>query len=125
MDELINVLIFVGTIVVFIVSAIRKNKGKSEKSPNDFSSSIASFFGDVTVDQRKEQEVVVEHPTPKEHKPFSRYQSIAESMKDKKVRNDISEVIKNTEINDNPNSSIDFDLRSAIIYKEILDRKEF
>lgn len=124
MDELINILVFVVTIVIFIVSAIRKSNKQPGKSNNKSKVDLESLFGiqveePITVETEKPKEVVVKE------KP----------MVDKKARiekktklggiNNIPNPIKETEIKENVDNEPEFNLQSAIIYTEILKRKNF
>lgn len=125
MDDIFNILFFVVTIIIFIISAIRKNKKGSQKPKNSIQSSIESFF-DIP-----QEEIKVETNDFMQQVSINK-DDLEEIEIPKKVTRDFTEAksvipdeIKEDEIGRPSEAGIEFDLRSAIIYKEILNRKEF
>lgn len=127
MDDLINVLIFLVTIVIFGVSAYQKSqKGKKEPvKTNNINDTLEALFG-ISLDTPKPQPAQAP-PAPNPIKKVV-YQPIKKTSNLEEVyaEGEHSLVIK-TENPSCPQSSIkpehDFDLKAAFIYSEILNRK--
>lgn len=121
MDELIQILVFVVSFVVFIVSALRKQKRKVVHEANDINHDLLDFFNVNETNEEKEGELKINSVNEK----------IVEQSKKNKKSHDKEVIINektnqtNEYIDDNTDNDIEFDLRSAVIYSEILKRKTF
>jgi F0F1-type ATP synthase membrane subunit a len=45
MNDTIQILIFIATIVIFVISALRKQKSKQQAEPSEFQEAIEELFG--------------------------------------------------------------------------------
>lgn len=125
MDDLFQVLIFIITFIIFIVSAVRKQKKKSGNKSKGIEGVIESFFGVQEKLIPKPQEVQFEYPTQEE--------IVTETIKvDKPLHEEGEDVIPNSESSIDAYDEVDdeieaseFDLQSAVIYSEILNRKTY
>lgn len=125
MDDIFNILFFAVAIIVFIVSAIRKNKRGAQKPKSNIQSSIEALFDIPQERQVIETNDFIQHvETNKEKVSKTVFENIIEKKHKERV-SVIPDKIKEYEISDVSESDGTFDLRSAIIYKEILNRKEF
>lgn len=124
MDELINILVFIGTIAVFIFSAIRKNKNTPNKAQENSAVSLESLFGIQTEEaiDAKTEEVDI---AVIEKKPAHKKESYTENNIEPESKNAVPDMIKEGEIGDLQPNEDRFDLKSAIVYTEILKRKNF
>lgn len=124
MDDLIQVLIFIVTFIIFIVSAVRKQKKKPTTGSSGFDEAFESLFGLPTV---TENPIPATEPPPvkkseprilkKEQKQPVLFEEGIDAIPNKTTRNE-NEVDKNQVLGE-------FDLRQAVIYQTILSRKEF
>ncbi len=121
MDDLKNILVFVATIAFFIFSAIRKSKKKTASKGGNISESIESMFGLQT-----------EHiqPSNQFEAPANLIDVKNDEISNKEIIikeevNKMPNEIKQTQITDTIENKPVFDLKEAVIYSEILKRKEF
>jgi len=123
MDELINILVFVGTIAVFIYSAIRKTKKQPEKGKPVPSVSLESLFG-IQVEPITEPKVeVTDEPMPYVKPEYIEEPKLKKTLKTQEI-GAIPNEIKKNEISDPIIEEESFDLKSAVVYTEILKRKK-
>lgn len=126
MDDVIQVVVFVVTFIIFIVSAILKQKKKTNTKNNNFGKVVESIFGlsveapqepheDAFIDSMIIDEVGIK--SNQKQKPFVNEGVDAIPDKADEIYNDF----ENEEEIDEPS----FDLRKAVIYTEILNRKTF
>lgn len=123
MENLFELIVFFITAVIFIVSAITKQKKKPNEQSSGMDNLVESFFGLVeesNVSQRNErQEVAYENKEEivqrqKEEKKITYERASEHAEKEKKdIESDVE------------SQAVDFDLRKAVIYSEILNRKHF
>ncbi|MBI9067127.1 MAG: hypothetical protein JEZ09_07535 [Salinivirgaceae bacterium] len=121
MDDLIQILIVVGSFVVFIISAIRKQKKKPLIAASSAEESIASVFGLNTYDDDK----FVDRNTNSYMNSEAEASNIGKekAVNDKQTIDNKKQVLEY--IDDIEDCDYGFDLRSAVIYSEILNRKNF
>lgn len=125
MDDIFNILFFVVTIIVFVLSAIRKGKGTNKEPQSNIQQSLESLF-DLPIEKEYETEDdFVQHVPEKEAEVIESEKSDEKVIDIKESHKNIPDVIKKAEIGSDKTEKVEFDLRSAIIYKEILNRKEF
>ncbi len=125
MDDLFQVLIFVVTFIIFIVSAVRKQKKKAGKKVSGIEGLLESFLGQQEKPAHTPEEVRFEYPvqeeiitnTAKVTKPL-REEGI-DAIPDKKIKDDVYDIV------DEEIEESEFDLQSAVIYSEILNRKSY
>ena len=136
MDDVIQLLVFLATFIIFIVSVIIKQKKKSGTKGNKLESVIESFFG-VTAENKsptpsnwdvhvEAQADLFEAPTKDNNSMVNKKQiktplieegidAIHDYGGDLNIDNQIDDNVVET----------GFDLRKAVIYSEILNRKTF
>lgn len=142
MDDLIQILIFVVTFIVFIASAIMKNKKKPDAKATNFESVVESIFGIPQENLSFQKQVPMNDFYQDNFTSESFFEdeynrkTISKESSDKKLEKLIKEEGINA-IPDNINSISaefdtdngierpEFDLRQAVIYSEILNRKYF
>jgi len=130
MDDVVQVLIFIATFIIFIFSAIKKQKKKAGNSGLTVESVLESFLGgsvkgepntqanrsdSVYEESYVEEKVVLERDTKKR-----RFEEGIAVISDKDGIYD--------EVMDEPDTEEDereFNLRDAIVYSEILKRREY
>jgi hypothetical protein len=126
MDDAIQVLVFVVTFIIFIVSAVMKQKKKANTKNNNFGNVIESIFGlsveappepqeDAFVDDIKIDEVGVTSNPNQESFVNEGVNAIPD-----KVNENYNDFESEEELEESS-----FDLRKAVIYTEILNRKTF
>lgn len=136
MDDLVQVLIFVATAIFFIFSAVKKSKKKSGNKSVTFESVVESFLGEPV---KKAQELEVEPDTeftqhqawfeqehdevsvvePSKSTKSSFEEEGVDAIPDKKSTSNLAYEIEEEE------AELEFDLREAVIYSEILNRKTY
>ena len=127
MDDVIQILVFVVTIVIFIASAVIKQKKKPNGKSSNFESVVESLFGipsevnqpvksPIIKDYYEEEEDFVIVESKKTEKEYE------EGVRSIKLENNVNRVELIEEEEDDEDQ---FDLRQAIIYSEIINRKEF
>jgi hypothetical protein len=142
MDDLIQILVFVVTFIVFIASAIMKNKKKPDAKVGNFESVVESIFGIPQENLSFQKQVPVNDFYQDNFTSESFFEdeynrpTISKENSDKKLEKLIKEEGINA-IPDDINTFSDefdadevterpkFDLRQAVIYSEILNRKYF
>ena len=129
MDDLIQILLFVATLVILIVSSVRKQKKKSGNKSFSFENVLESFLGEP-VKNRAE-------PQTEQQQAWSNQQYDEDSVEEPqqpekpKFEEGVSAITNNKNQSDGAyeieekQSEIEFDLREAIIYSEILNRKTY
>jgi len=127
MDELIQVLLFILTIVIFVVSGLRKQKKKPNASPTPTDELLESLFGIPTPKPEiiEEKEIIIEplkepikEVKQKPFKPLLPEEGIAA------VSNKYGSNVSNVEEEKELEKTVPvLDLRTAVIYSEILNRK--
>lgn len=125
MDNIFELVVFFVTAIIFIVSAITKQKKKSNAKPSNVENLVESLFG--LPDETQQQNIAEEEPieyqeTKTTYQPktdFKRTESTI-GIKDAIPKDDIA-----TMENEEEDEEIDFDVRQAVIYSEILNRKHF
>lgn len=122
MDEFIEVILFVITIVIFIVSAIRKQKKKPDGKKAGMQSVLESFLGVekeqvLTADNYFDSESGRPVKESVEFQPSVSKDFNSEGIDSIPDSDDYEEEVSDT------NSGFQFDLRSAVIYSEIMNRK--
>lgn len=123
MDDLVQVLFFLVTLGLFIFSAIRKQKkqpNQKESQPNLIDNTFESLFGIPIEDKNTMPKNTLTHEKEISNNPVNVI-SDEEVFIDQKDEQS-EELIEPTEPNTIP---YNFDLKSAIIYNEILNRKHF
>lgn len=122
MDDLIQILLFVLTFVLIVFSAIRKQKKPNSKQASTVDISLESLFGIPQVEepQSRVREFPVEEADDYE---FGTDEGVSEPIPE--IVNQESEFVEVEEEKEESQSKIahDFDLRKAVIYSEILNRK--
>ncbi|MDA3891935.1 MAG: hypothetical protein PF517_09775 [Salinivirgaceae bacterium] len=122
MDNIFEIVVFFITAIIFIISAVAKQKKKSNGKQTNVGNLVASFFG--IPDELKQRPQIIYEEEPNQF----------EDIKQTTMRNEISssdegvDAIPNNEAEDfeqDDTTQIDFDLRKAVIYSEILNRKEY
>lgn len=132
MDDFIQVLIFLVTFIIFIVSAVRKQKKKSGGKSSSFESVIESFFGVQEKNTPEQQIPQYEQQENQFEQQIISDTNISKRKADKPLykegvdaipnRDDYNYLEKETEEEDDES---EFDLQSAVIYSEILNRRTF
>lgn len=142
MDDLIQILVFVVTFIVFIASAIMKNKKKPDAKVSNFESVVESIFGIPQENLSFQKQVPVNDFYQDNFTSESFFEdeynrpTISKENSEKKLEKLIKEEGINAipdEINsfsdeldaDKVTERPEFDLRQAVIYSEILNRKYF
>lgn len=124
MDELINILVFIGTIAVFIFSAIRKTKKAPNTGKENSQVNLESLFGFQTepvAETRNEMaDITIANNTIVNEKEPDYEEKIIPKREDP-----IPDKIKDGEIGGQQHKKERFDLKAAIVYTEILKRKNF
>ncbi len=123
MDDIIQVLIFLGTIIIFIVSAVAKQKKKPNQTNKKFDNVLEELFGFPS-----ENPVMAQNPfRPADFESQTVEKSTIEAPTTTKegvkaIPDDDLEEIEESADNETENNSV-FDLRQAVIFSEILNRK--
>lgn len=123
MDNVFELIVFLITAVIFIVSAITKQKKKPNQKVSGMDNLVESFFGiteepEPYVDSTDDSPVI-EHSRLKTNNENREVKNVKEEVN---VMPDIEDERKDVEDSD---QLADFDLRQAVIYSEILNRKHF
>lgn len=121
MEDIIQILVFAVSIVIFAVGAIRKQKNNANKTTGSFNNSLESLF-DAFADTQ--QHTIIETQVAKKpekivNKVVNKKADLQDGQKAvfaKKTANK-PKVIKTGQNN--------FNLKSAFIYSEIINRKYF
>ena len=142
MDDLIQILVFVVTFIVFIASAIMKNKKKPDAKVSNFESVVESIFGIPQENLSFQKQVPANDFYQDNFTSESFFEdeynrpTISKENSEKKLEKLIKEEGINAipdDINtfsdefdaDEVTDRYEFDLRQAVIYSEILNRKYF
>ena len=123
MDDLVQVLIFIVTFVIFIVSAVRKQKKRPAPNPG-MDDAFESLFGVSQlseVDSFETKEAAVQPPAKVTKKQVPK--SVLPEEGIKAIPNQPIIADDNTVESEPGHQS--FDLREAVIYQTILTRKDF
>ena len=125
MEDVIQVLIFVVTFIIFIVSAVRKQKKKPNAKSSSFNGLIESVLG-VPEEIRQPQQNIdydsFQNDTFIDTDTKSNETLVDEGI-DAIPDNNVDDIVDIETEDVSPEST--FDLRSAVIYSEILNRKTF
>ncbi len=124
MDDLKNILVFVVTIAFFIFSAIRKSKKKSPSKAGSIPQSIESLFG-LQSESDGFNDVTKQYDIPVDSVENKKVEANDEEIIVDEGINAIPDEIKKTQITDIIIEKPVFDLKAAVLYSEILKRKEF
>jgi len=120
MDDFFQIMVLLITIVIFVVSALRKQKKQTNQNPAIIDGVLESFFGippelkRPIIEDEPEVQQPVEVIAKKPYKP----DNVVEGEKaiiNKPVENELV----------NESQGIEFNLRDAVIYSEILNRRTF
>jgi len=127
MEDVIQVLVFVVTFIIFIVSAIRKQKKKPNAKSKNFNGLIESMLGVSTETQPSQPQQNIEYDSFQDDTFIDTSKKTNEVLADEEI-----DAIPDTDKKDmvdieeeDITSESAFDLRSAVIYSEILNRKTF
>jgi len=131
MDDTIQILVFVVTIIVFIVSAVMQQKKKPDapKSSN-FETIVESFFGIPQENSQVQREEIRTDYFQSEYTERDAVQNDSFKVRKEKMVdlvntegvNAIADPVEESHVDD---VVTPFDARQAIIYSEILNRKYF
>jgi len=126
MDDVIQLLVFFVTIVIFIVSAVFKQKKKPEKQSSNFESLIETFLGVSPENQSIKQvgEDVFEVESEKKLKTINNNQHTFQEEGIDAIPDSESEIEEDIQ-DDEVEYGASFNLKQAVIYSEILKRKTF
>lgn len=125
MENIFELVVFFITAVIFIVSAITKQKKKTNQQTHTsgMDNLVESFFG-ITEDTVEEPQVEAEQTF--NEAPVDRTKKVVYNNKiAKETEKDVPNKRFVTPSEEKEEEAIDFDLRQAIIYSEILNRKHF
>ncbi|MGE4287611.1 MAG: hypothetical protein AB7E36_02890 [Salinivirgaceae bacterium] len=122
MDDLIQILFFVLTFVLFVFSAIRKQKKPNNKPASAVDVTLESLFG-IPMAEEPQQTQVNDYITKEEEEyEFGTDEGVPELMPET-VTSKVEEEMDGDEEESENIPAYDFDLRKAVIYSEILNRK--
>lgn len=129
MDDLIQVLVFLVTFIVFIASAIIKQKKKPKTSNNNFDTLVESIFGVAPVNTAnpvyQESSAFVDASEREDERVINSAKENAFLDEGKDAIPEIkTEQSLNLEEETQEEETI-FDVRKAVIYSAILNRKYF
>ncbi len=136
MDDVIQILVFVVTIIIVIASAIMKQKKKTGAKNINLESLVESFIGGVSQNQNQpltdvEEKIEQDDSFFDDETDKNKLQIVDDLIKGKYFEKGADAIPDNNEdisINDKIDNEIveaNFDLRQAVIYSEILKRKTF
>ncbi len=133
MDDIIQVLVFLVTFIIFIASAIMKKKKKPGAKNSNFESLVESFFGVSAQNQPIKKEVQSEQEVSffEDENKIKNKRVAKNSINTQFIEEGIDAIPDNNDgvklgnQIDNETVEAEFDLREAVIYSEILNRKVF
>ncbi len=127
MDDLIQILVFAVTFIIFVASAIMKQKKKPNGNQSSVGSFVDSLFGipetqqqpvsNAYVEEYFEEEVIPEEQPKKVEKT---YEEGVRSITSKYAEKDLQQLEE-----EDKEEAFTFDARQAIINSEIINRKYF
>jgi hypothetical protein len=121
MDDLIQILFFVLTFALFVFSAIRKQKKPNNKPASAVDVTLESLFGIPMVEERQPSRTD-EYLTEEDEYEFGADEGVSELIPET-VTSKVEEETDRDEEESDYNPAYEFDLRKAVIYSEILNRK--
>lgn len=123
MDNFFEIIIFIITAVIFVVSAVTKQKKKSVGNSNGMDNLVESFLGipqdeyGNNVSQAKEEQVLIDE--------MKEAKQAKEPLNTEKNVDAMPEFKEDELRSEDEVKTVDFDVRQAVIYSEILNRKHF
>ena len=127
MDDLIQILFFVLAFALFVFSAIRKQKKPNNKPASAAEVTLESLFG-IPMVEEPQQTRVNDYLAEEEEYEFGTDEGVLEPKPEKVNQLVDEEVEEEKEWEEEESQSKiahEFDLRKAVIYSEILNRKVY
>lgn len=132
MDDFGQIIGFIIAAIFFIASAIKKKNKKNApaKKSNNFTDVLESFLGEQTTPHSEEEYVeayiepeIQEKPIMQAPKQTTMFKKSESTISMERVHNSFKQEKKINVIK--PKNKTHINLRQAVIYSEILNRKEF
>jgi hypothetical protein len=124
MDDLIQILFFVLTFALFVFSAIRKQKKPNNKPASAVEVTLESLFGIPMVEEPQQTQVNDYFTKEEEEYEFGADEGVSELIPET-VNTMVEEETDSDDDESENNPAHEFDLRKAVIYSEILNRKVY
>lgn len=127
MDDLIQILFFVLTFALFVFSAIRKQKKPNNKPASAVDVTLESLFG-IPIVEEPQQTRVNDYLTEEEEYEFGTDEGVSAAkpeMVNQLVEEEVEDEKEWEEEDSQSKIAHEFDLRKAVIYSEILNRKAY
>ncbi|PKP11419.1 MAG: hypothetical protein CVU09_03900 [Bacteroidetes bacterium HGW-Bacteroidetes-4] len=128
MDDLIQILFFVLTFALFVFSAIRKQKKPNNKPASAVEVTLESLFGIPMVEEPQQTQVNDYLTKEEEGYEFGTDEGVSAAkpeMVNQLVDDEVKEEKEWEEEKSQSKIAHEFDLRKAVIYSEILNRKVY
>ncbi|MGD9992827.1 MAG: hypothetical protein AB7S69_05975 [Salinivirgaceae bacterium] len=127
MDDLIQILFFVLTFALFVFSAIRKQKKPNNKPASAVDVTLESLFGIPMVEERQPSRTD-EYLAEEDEYEFGADEGVSATkpeMVNHLVDEEVEEEKEWEEEESQSKIAQEFDLRKAVIYSEIINRKVY
>lgn len=125
MDDFIQVLVLIVTLVIFVVSALRKQKKNGPQNSETLNKTLESLFG---IPQEMVNPVVTEEPVKNLQVKKDQRANLSKKTIIQEPQAEGEKVIQDKVEIDEPENEYrnkEFNLRDAVIYSEILSRKAY